>query len=73
MGVAILGITGFQAYWLKQNFEREERTLAIKTEFTFRETIQHLQAVKLKLDMLQSDSLPDGKIRVWTTGDNPSA
>ncbi len=71
MGVAILGITGFQVYWLKQNYDREEKTLGIKTEVTFRETIQHLQATKLKLDMQPGDSLPDGKLRIWTSGDNP--
>ncbi|HSU28630.1 MAG TPA: HAMP domain-containing sensor histidine kinase [Chitinophagaceae bacterium] len=71
MGVAMLGITGFQVYWLKQNYDREEKTLGIKTEVTFRETIQHLQAAKLKLDMLPSDSIPDGKLRIWTSGNNP--
>ncbi|MBP6416925.1 MAG: HAMP domain-containing histidine kinase [Chitinophagaceae bacterium] len=50
MGVAILGITGFQLYWLKQNYAREKRSLSIKTEMTFRETILQLQVAKLKLD-----------------------
>ena len=50
MGVAILGITGFQAYWLKQNYAREKHSLSIKTEMTFRETILQLQVAKLKLD-----------------------
>ncbi len=50
MGVAILGITGFQLYWLKQNYAREKKTLLIKTEVAFRETILELQVAKLKLD-----------------------
>jgi two-component system phosphate regulon sensor histidine kinase PhoR len=50
MGVAILGITGFQLYWLKQNYTREKKSLTIKSEMTFRETIVKLQVAKLKLD-----------------------
>jgi two-component system, OmpR family, phosphate regulon sensor histidine kinase PhoR len=49
MGVAIIGITGFQVYWLSQNYAREKKTLAIKTEVAFRETVTHLQVSKLKL------------------------
>jgi len=65
MGVAILCITGFQLYWLKQNYDREEKTLAIKSESTFRETIQRLQVVKLKLDGLPGDTLDRGKVKVF--------
>ncbi len=50
MGVAILGITSFQLYWLQQNYAREKKTLTIKTEMAFRETILQLQVAKLKLD-----------------------
>ncbi|MEO7982862.1 MAG: HAMP domain-containing sensor histidine kinase [Bacteroidota bacterium] len=50
MGVAILSITGFQVYWLRQNYAREKKSLNIKAEMTFRETIMHLQVAKLKLD-----------------------
>jgi two-component system phosphate regulon sensor histidine kinase PhoR len=50
MGVAILGITGFQVYWLKQNYAREKQSLSIKTEMAFRETILQLQVAKLNLD-----------------------
>lgn len=55
MGVAILGITGFQLYWLKQNYSREKNTLGIKTEAAFRETVMKLQTSKLKLDGMQWD------------------
>ena len=50
MGVAIVGITSFQLYWLKQNYVRERKTLKIKTEAAFRETITQLQVAGLNLD-----------------------
>jgi two-component system phosphate regulon sensor histidine kinase PhoR len=50
MIIAILGITGFQAYWLKTNHDREKQNLELKTNLAFRETILHLQASKLKLE-----------------------
>lgn len=53
MGVAIIGITGFQVYWLTQNYAREKKTLAIKTESAFRETVSQLQGIKLKLGNLK--------------------
>jgi len=50
MGVAIAASTGFQIYWLTQNYKREKKSLAIKTNMAFRETIMKLQVAKLKLD-----------------------
>lgn len=50
MAITILCIAGFQLYWLKKAYEREERTLEIRTNMAFRETIFSLQAVKLNLD-----------------------
>jgi two-component system, OmpR family, phosphate regulon sensor histidine kinase PhoR len=50
MVIAILGITGFQLYWLKNNYEREKQNLDIKTTAAFRQTILQLQAHKLKLE-----------------------
>ena len=73
MGVAILGITGFQLYWLKQNYAREKNTLSIKTEVAFRETVMHLQASKLKLDGMQWDEntgKPAVKVIVTERDDN---
>ena len=57
MGVTIAGITAFQIYWLNKAFEREKRTLEIRSNMMFRETIHRLQASKLKLDKLGADSL----------------
>ncbi len=65
MAVTILGITGFQLYWLKQNYDREKKTLAIKAEVTFRETIFHLQASKLKLDAFISDSPDKARVKIF--------
>ena len=50
MVISILGITAFLLYWLKQTYDREEKSLLIKTEMAFRETIMQLQVSKLKLD-----------------------
>ena len=66
MVISILGITAFLLYWLKQSYDREKKSLAIKSEVTFRETIFHLQASKLKLDEFVSDTSDNGKIKVFT-------
>jgi two-component system, OmpR family, phosphate regulon sensor histidine kinase PhoR len=50
MVVAILGITGFQVYWLKNNYDREKQSLALQTDDAFRQTVLRLQASKLKLE-----------------------
>lgn len=50
MIVAIIGITGFQLYWLRQNYDREKKSMTIKTEMAFRETVLQLQVARLKLD-----------------------
>jgi len=52
MMVAILGITGFQGYWLKNNYDREKQALDIKTNASFRQTILKIQSSKLKLETI---------------------
>ncbi len=69
MVVAILGITGFQLYWLKQNYAREKKTLAIKTEVSFRGTILHLQGAKLKLDDALMDTTGGKKVKIFMSDD----
>src|SRR5689334_18113451 len=49
MFITILVVTGFQVYWLKNSYDREKRTLQIKTNVAFQETVRHLQAIKFKL------------------------
>jgi two-component system phosphate regulon sensor histidine kinase PhoR len=50
MVVTILVITGFQTYWLRQNYVREKKALQARTDMLFRESVFALQASKLKLD-----------------------
>lgn len=73
MLVSILGIAAFQVYWLKQNYEREEKTLAIKTEMLFRETVMKLQVSKLKLDGVLIDSTGKGETKIFIGDDNKRA
>ncbi len=54
---SILIVTGFQVYWLKNNYDREKRTLQIKANVAFQETVRHLQAIKFKLQDDFSDPL----------------
>lgn len=52
MGITIAGITGFQLYWLKDNYAREKQNLEIKTNAAFRQTILRLQSSKIKLESI---------------------
>jgi len=72
MGVAILGITGFQLYWLKQNYTREKKSLVMKSELAFRETIMQLQVAKLKLDgvVWNGKDSNNGKVRIMMHEEN---
>ncbi len=65
MVISILGITAFLLYWLKQSYDREKKSLAIKSEVTFQETIQQLQVGKLKLEGIPGDTLNGGKVKIF--------
>jgi two-component system phosphate regulon sensor histidine kinase PhoR len=70
MLVTILIVTGFQVYWLKNNYDREKRTLQIKINVAFQETVRHLQALKLKLkEPFTNDSLHKDKMRIFVDDD----
>jgi two-component system, OmpR family, phosphate regulon sensor histidine kinase PhoR len=56
MAITILTIAGFQIYWLDKAYEREQRTLEMRTNILFRETIRSIQTAKLRLDSLSNDS-----------------
>jgi two-component system, OmpR family, phosphate regulon sensor histidine kinase PhoR len=58
MTLSILAIAAFQYYWLQKAYEREERTLDMRTNFIFRETVRALQASKLKLDRFGDSGRP---------------
>lgn len=69
MGLAILAVTGFQAYWLKNNYQREKENLDITTKASFKETIEKLQSSKMRLESFtfKLDTIkitPDRKISV---------
>ena len=68
MGITLLVITGFQAYWLKNNYDREKKTLEIKAQVSFQEAVRRLQVIKFKLG-LPGDTLHKGKMRVFVTDD----
>ena len=69
MLITILVVTGFQVYWLKNNYDREKRSLQIRTNVAFQETVRHLQAVKLKLKGVFPDSSHELK-RVFIDDDH---
>ena len=73
MLVTILAIVGFQIYWLKNNYDREKRSLEIRTNVHFQETVRRLQTAKLKLtDPAFDDSTShNGKMRVYIDNDIP--
>ena len=43
MGVVILAITGFQVYWLKDNYNRERKAVEVRANSLFRETVRDVQ------------------------------
>jgi len=72
MFITILVISGFQVYWLKDNYDREKRTMQIRANMTFQETVRRLQTAKLKLkDPFFDDSLHKGKMRVFVDEELP--
>jgi two-component system phosphate regulon sensor histidine kinase PhoR len=67
MALSILAIAAFQFYWLRKAYEREERTLEMRTNFLFHETVRNVQASKLKLDRVNDTS----KNRILIHQNNP--
>jgi two-component system phosphate regulon sensor histidine kinase PhoR len=43
MGIVILIITGFQAYWLRDNYSREKNAVEVRTDALFQETVRQVQ------------------------------
>ncbi len=58
MGVVIVAITGFQVYWLKDTYNRERKTVELRVQSLFRETVREQQDTVLqqKLQQLFKDS-----------------
>jgi len=78
MALSILAIAAFQFYWLQKAYEREERTLDMRTNIMFRETVRAVQSSKLKLDRFVDTTKPappiilhqnkSGEIKILTPG-----
>ncbi len=64
MLISILGIAAFQYYWLQQNYDREKKSLEVKAEMMFRESVMRLQVAKLKLDGVTFDSTGKTGVRL---------
>ena len=62
MAIPILTITGFQVFWLRENYLKEKRNLEFRSNVVFKETVRKLQAKKLNLDKVFNDST--GKIKI---------
>ena len=68
MIITIAAIAGFQAYWLRDNYLKEEKNLQFRADVSFAETIKTLQAKNLKLNKFLDDSVGNFKLRL-TNGD----
>lgn len=65
MLITIIAITAFQVYWLKESYKREKWNLERTSNFTFRETVQTLQARHLRIDKQHPpDSMMPGNVRI---------
>jgi len=72
MAVTILIIAGFQMYWLRKTYDREKRTLEMRSNYLFRESVLSLQASKLKIDKMMKDSVMPTKLMLSTeTSEQP--
>jgi len=58
MGIVILVITGFQVYWLKDNYNREKKAVEVRTGALFHETVREVQdsLLQMKLILVLKDS-----------------
>lgn len=75
MGSALLVIIGFQIYWLYDSYERENRSLEIRSNLMFRETVRRMQAARFNLNQPEMDSMsgPNVKIVIKDGQDLPAS
>ena len=64
MAIPILIIAGFQVFWLRENYIKEEKNLEFRSSVVFKETVRKLQSKKLKLDKVFTDSIESNIINV---------
>jgi two-component system, OmpR family, phosphate regulon sensor histidine kinase PhoR len=65
MVITLIGIIGFQGWWLKNNYDREKKALEISTNVKFQEAVRGLQAMKLKLIDPNFVDSPRGKMKFF--------
>lgn len=58
MVLSIVAIAAYQYYWLSEAYTREERTLEMRTNFSFNEAVRSVQISKLKLDRFGDSTRP---------------
>ena len=66
MAAVTLVITGFQAYWLRDNYKRERKAVEVRTDALFHETVRQVQdsLLQQKLHIVLKDtSIVKGKNR----------
>jgi len=58
MGIVIIIITGFQVYWLKDNYQREKKAVEVRTDALFHETVRQVQdsLLQQKIFIVMKDS-----------------
>jgi hypothetical protein len=66
MAIPILIITGFQVFWLQENYIKEKKNLEFRSNVVFKETVRKLQAKKLNLDRMINDS--NGNVNIELMG-----
>jgi len=64
MLLSILIVTSFQVYWLKDNYDRERKSLQIKSNVSFQDAVRRLQTEKLKLRDPSFDTSRQDKMKI---------
>ena len=61
MCLTILVICAFQVYWVSDNYQRERKSLQLKTSVAFSETVRALQTKNLRIPGLSSSPVRNSK------------
>lgn len=62
MGAVLLAIAGFQVYWIRDNYSREQKAVEVRAQALFRETVREVQDAVLqkKLKLVLKDTTLNG-------------
>jgi len=69
MAATLLLVAGFQVYWLRDNYNREKRSLEIRMNMLFQETVRQLQLEQLKLSSNKKADTSGKPMRMVMAGD----